>query len=373
MFGKDKGSINSIAKSFADEINNTANRFYGQLSRQPTPHKRNSGGHAIIKRLGFLDWEVGAAHTTGVSETGRWHQRMLDMYFKVILLQQWTNAARASRAAIAGDYISDKIAILVTAKQTGVITNEAAEAAEALRNLGMDPNFAVQYSMGFPDRAQANDMVTATRSPATPEEEAKMKAFLDDATFNFVNEAVALPQSAYRPLIFQDPRFALFTQFQGFIATFTANHIPKMWGEMARRGTPAMKYNVFATMVSMIALGFASQHLKDLLKYGKTTPYFEGMEYVRRGVGASGLLGTSERVIDAVFPMYDKRYNNVATWTIGNISGESAALSKAVRIGDLGYGVAFQGKDWETLNKVSPMTQVFRNLTKDLPTWELAG
>jgi len=373
MFGKDKGSINHIAKSFADEINNTANRFYGQITNQPTPHRRSEGGHAIIKRLGFLDWEVGAAHTTGVTETGRWHQRWLDIYFKVILLQQWTNAARASRAAIAGDYISDKIATLVTAKQTGVITNEAAEAAEALRNLGMDPNFAVQYSMGFPDRAQANDMVTATRSSPTFEEEAKMKAFLDDATFNFVNEAVALPQSANRPLIFQDPRFALFTQFQGFIATFTANHIPKMWGEMARRGTPAMKYNVFATMVSMIALGFASQHLKDLLKYGKTTPYFEGMEYVRRGVGASGLLGTSERAIDFAFPMYDKRYDNVVTWTLGGVAGESAALSKALRAGGLGYDVAFEDKDLSTLAKISPMTQVIQQQTKKLPTWELTG
>ena len=86
-----------------------------------------------------------------------------------------------------------------------------------------------------------------------------------EATFNFINEAVALPQSANRPLIYQDPRFALFTQFQGFIATFTANHIPKLWGEYVKRGTPAMKYNAFATMMMMIGLGFASQYLPCLL------------------------------------------------------------------------------------------------------------
>mgnify|MGYP007000442794 CR=1 len=72
-----------------------------------------------------------------------------------------------------------------------------------------------------------------------------------------------------------------FTQFQGFISTFTAYHLPKMWGDLGRRGTPAMRYNLFAAAATMILLGFASQHLKDLLKYGKTTPYFEGSEYIR--------------------------------------------------------------------------------------------
>jgi len=97
------------------------------------------------------------------------------------------------------------------------------------------------------------------------------------------------------------------------------------------------------------------------------------MEYVRRGVGASGLLGTSERAIDFAFPMYDKRYDNVVTWTLGGVAGESAALSKALRAGGLGYDVAFEDKDLSTLAKISPMTQVIQQQTKYLPTWELTG
>ena len=52
--------------------------------------------------------------------------------------------------------------------------------------------------------------------PLTPEEEAMLSENMREGTFNFVNDAVALPQSQNRPLIYQDPRFALFTQFQGF-------------------------------------------------------------------------------------------------------------------------------------------------------------
>ena len=374
IMGK-KGSLNSIAREFANEFKNTAWRGFGAATGKVTPHRRTSPGYQKNQELGFLDWEVGAAHTTGVSETGRWHQRILDSYFKAILLQQWTNATRAVRAAIAGDYITDKLSILAAAKQHGIVesgtefnrsatyTNEVAEAEEALRNLGIDPRFMMDYYMGFPDANGQTRM-------ATDAEFERWERFMNDATFNFVNDAVALPQSGNRPLIFQDPRFALFTQFQGFIATFQANHLPKMWAEQARRGTPAMKYNVFATMSTMILLGFVSQHLKDLLKYGETTPYFKDMEYIRRGVASSGLLGTSERVIDFAFPMYQERYKSNIGWAFGTISGESAALSKAFRIGELGVSVA-QGERGlgDAALKISPLAQAAYQTQKNIPRW----
>ena len=358
------GGMNETARAFVNEIRSTAERMFGAVTNRPTPTRRDSGGHAVARELGFFDWEVGAAHTTGVSEAGHVRQKILDMYFKVILLQQWTNATRASRAAIAGDYIVDKLSIVSAALQANTEwTNEQVEAEESLRNLGLDPRFMSNYIIGFKD-ANGN-----TRSP-TEEETKKFDDFMRDGSFNFVNEAVALPQSANRPKIFQDPRFALFTQFQGFIATFTANHIPKMWGEYVKRGTPAMKYNIFATMSTMILLGFVSQHLKDLLKYGKTTPYFEGMEYIRRGVGASGLLGTSERAIDFFFPMYQQRYKTNIGWAFGTIAGESAAISKAERIGGLGFDVATGQKGiGEAAVRISPLAQAAANITKDLPTF----
>jgi len=143
-----------------------------------------------------------------------------------------------------------------------------------------------------------------------------------------------------------------------------------MWAEQARRGTPAMKYNVFATMSTMILLGFVSQHLKDLLKYGETTPYFKDMEYIRRGVASSGLLGTSERVIDFAFPMYQERYKSNIGWAFGTISGESAALSKAFRIGELGVSVA-QGERGlgDAALKISPLAQAAYQTQKNIPRW----
>ena len=127
-------------------------------------------------------------------------------------------------------------------KVVGPYTNAIQEAEEQLRNLGIN----------------VDDMIAVYQGTGNfnAQEQAILEQNMREGMFNFVNEAIALPQSYNRPLFYQNPHLALFTQFQGFISTFTANHIPKLWGEYVKRGTPAMKYNVFATMATMIALGF---------------------------------------------------------------------------------------------------------------------
>ena len=105
---------------------------------------------------------------------------------------------------------------------------------------------------------------------------------------------------------------------------------------MLKRGSPAMKYNAFATMTTMIMLGFASQYLKDLIKYGQYRefgpdkhPFLNTSEYAQRGIRASGLLGTGERVLDQFFPLYDDSSDGVGEWLWNTTSGESPALSYA--------------------------------------------
>ena len=276
-------------------------------------------GKEIIQDLGFYDWDVGAATVTGATEVNPWQQDIYEQFFKWTGLSGWTNFTRASRAAIAGDYIIDKLNI-ISEGQGETKTNEVQEAEESLRNLGIN----------------VQDILEAYRGGGTfdPNAASVLEKNFREGTFNFINDAVALPQAANRPLIYQDPRFALFTQFQGFIATFTANHIPKLWGEYVRRGSPAMKYNAFATMTTMIMLGFASQYLKDLIKYGEYRefgpdkhPFLNTSEYAQRGIRASGLLGTGERVLDQFFPLYDQRSDGAGEWLWNTTSGESPALS----------------------------------------------
>ena len=323
IFGKD-GSL----RKMGTELANTMWKGGEQVATAGLAKTRDveTSGQEILKRLGFYEWDVGAATVTGVSETNPAQQALYEKFFKYSGLTGYTNFTRASRASIGMDFVNDKADLIFKHRLSGEPrTREIQEAEEALRNLGID----VDGYVGVYETLSAGIELS-------PEQEAIMQQVSTEGMFNFINDAVALPQSQNRPLIYQDPRLALFTQFQGFIATFTANHIPKLWGEYVKRGTPAMKYNAFATMTMMIALGFASQYLKDLIKYGQSSPHLDDAEYLQRGIRASGLLGTGERVLDQFFPIYEQKTDGVGDWVFKTGTGESPALSHAGRIAKAG-------------------------------------
>ena len=146
---------------------------------------------------------------------------------------------------------------------------------------------------------------------------------VDLALYRFVKERVQLPGSANRPLWMQDPRYQLFTQFNGFISTFTANIIPKLWNRQLAKGTPKVKYDTFAMIVMMIALGGASQYLKDLLKFGQPSPYLDTKGYIQRAVYSSGIMGQYERLADLAVPLYPERSDGAADWLFNAMIGES--------------------------------------------------
>ena len=316
-----------------------------------------SKGKRILRKLGFYEWDVGAATTTGVLETHSFHQKMAENYFKWIGLQGWTNFNRATRAAIAGDFITDNLMILADRDTTATTrTNEEREAEEKLRNLGLDVSDVGVNQM----------LMLLAGMPMDADAQQRAIGLLREAQYNFVNEAVALPKAANRPLYYLDPRFALINQFQGFMSTFTANHIPRLWNEYIKRGSPAMRYNTFAMMATMIMLGFASQYLKDLLKYGESSPYLDEAELIRRGVLSSGLAGTSERVIEQLFPIYETRSKNAGEWVWNTASGESPSLSNIARFATAG-GYLIEGDvDRATWNAAKATVGPLANLADNI-------
>ena len=310
---------------------------------------------ARIKELGFFDWDVGAAQTTGATETTHASRRLLDKYFRVIGLQQWTDYTRSIRASIADDYIMSHLDTIIDQRKSGAPkNNDAQESEELLRNLGINVNLLVNMD--------------TQSGPWSLQQQKEFNDMMLDAEFNFVNIAIALPNTANRPLFYQNQHLALFTQFQGFISTFTANQIPKMWGEYVKRGNPSLKYNAFAVMTTMIFLGFMSQYLKDLLKYGEPTPYLDPVEKIQRGIGASGLLGTGERVMNFVYPIYEQSSDNPAEWFFNTISGEAAALSNVSRVYS-GAGKIVQGQPDKGLYaflKTAPLIGPFNRLNRNI-------
>lgn len=301
-----------------------------------------------MRDLGYYEWSVGAATKTGVTETSALKQKYIEMFFKWNGLQGFTNMTRAVRVAIAGDYIYNHLETYMNwfNQQTrGPKTNEVAEAEMHLRNLGIDP-------VSFGRLHQSMEAGQLTESGTE-----QYANIIREATFNFVNDAIMMPNASNRPLFYQDPRFALFNQFQGFISTFQAQFIPKLWNNYIKNGSPAMKYNAFAVMASMIMMGYASQELRDRIKFGKHNPYLDTSETIRRAISSSGLLGTGERVINTLFPMYETRSDNVAEWTWNEVVGQSPALGIATQ-GASGLGDLMQGDIARGANKMLRLSPI---------------
>ena len=196
---------------------------------------------------------------------------------------------------------------------------------------------------------------------------------LEIAVYRFVNERVQNPQSANRPLFFQDPRYQLLTQFNGFISTFTAVVIPKLYNNYLLKGNPQVKYNTFALIVLMIALGGASQYLKDLLKFGKPSPYLDGVGYTQRALYSSGVIGQYERVVDALYPLYPDRDD----WLLSTMVGEAGPTIRNVQNIATGVGQLIGAEDQEAAQRgvgnilraspvIAPFTGVRRSAAEAL-------
>ena len=129
---------------------------------------------------------MGAATTTGVSEVNKTQQHIYQNFFKYIGLQGFTNFTRALRVSMAGDFMTNKAELIAKQRRSGEEkTREIQQAEEQLRNLGLDVDFYVstleKQGAGVPlSQVEEEYLANQTR----------------EASYNFVNEAIALPGAA---------------------------------------------------------------------------------------------------------------------------------------------------------------------------------
>ena len=152
------------------------------------------------------------------------------------------------------------------------------------------------------------------------------KSSLRDYTQNFTNFRVQNPGATNRALIWQDPRFALITQFHGFVSTATTtitNYVFKQKAggalkQVQARQAPTEAYPFVQTVVVLTALGLLGGWLKDNAKNigpGEESESFAPWDYpyeekgesnfiplLRRAAFNSGLFGLFEKPFNWVFP-----------------------------------------------------------------------
>jgi len=338
----DKGFIKDAAKDAAREFYDLYNEGAYRASRGrikradliSTDPRRND-----LYQAGFMQESQSVAQKNDVN-AGVNKQQAINSFFKLIGLQSLTNYTRNLRLALAGDAILGWVYDVATEGNT--VTKQSLEARENLISLGIDVKFMVDYH---------------NTSEKSVEQQSKYDEQMRLASFRFVNQAVAHPTKSNRPKFYQNPRTALFFQFQGFISTFTSTILPKIYRTLFNSNTPLdTRISTIGTLATLLAMGFFSQYLRDLLKYGEETPYLDDFEKFQRAVGASGILGSGERVINTMFPLYDTRSDGWLDFALDEISGQAPVLGYGGKLGTAVDSI-FSGADNapSRIQKAAPM------------------
>jgi len=323
-----------------------------------------------LTKSGLFNDDAAIATRLGLGETDvtkAWWQKQ---FFKYSGIAGVTQLQRAIAASAVSGFVGDRIRILAAKPADVEFNQDQLEVYRQLANMGLDVEGMIEVYNRY-----NNPVIFDTFSDATDSMSDADYEFVDQqmniGTWNFVNDRVQNPQAFNRPLFFQDPHYQLFVQFNGFISTFTANIVPKLYNDYLKNGSPRMQYNTFAMMVTMMAIAGGSQWLKDFIKFGGSTPYLSDAQLLQRALQSSGLLGTGERLLQGALPLYRSRDESITDRLFGETVGGSPtvrSIGTAMKaIGALGKGETERAASHATklIPGVGPITPV-RNIITDL-------
>lgn len=330
-------STKQTLRAYRTLLSNVSLEMFSLLKEIGTQkHNMGMASRMELSRYGFSTGEQNVADRYDI-QTGV-YQKWTNSFFKLIGLQGFTNATRYARLSIAGDAINNWVNTLINA-DFAKLTQPQQDAYEHLIRLGVDPTLMI------------------AKPGMQPADAEYIERMYERAAYNFVNEAVVHPNPLNRPKFYSDPYLKMFTLFQGYISTFTANILPRLYGDLGRKGS-ADQRNAMATIASMIALTMLALAIKDMIKYGEHPPEWlkdDDEKLLQRLIGATGLTGTGERVINFVNPLIEKKANNPAEKLYNILEGESPVLSYTAKVGSA-INSALDSDSENTIKKIAKVS-----------------
>lgn len=356
------GEVKAIAKNIATMKvdKRLLNIPLGNIDRES--HRRLTEG-------GLFNDDATIATRLGLGETDVSKAWWQSKFYKWTGIAGITQLQRAIAAAAVTGFVSDRIKILAAKPEGQEYNQDQLDVYIQLKNLGMDVDGMIERYNKYNNQEMFDTF--SENNPATDADYKFIDNQMNTVTWYFVNDRIQNPQAYNRPLFFQDPHFQMFVQFNGFISTFTANVVPKLWNDYLKNGSPRMQYNTFAMMMVMMAMAGGSQWLKDYIKFGESTPYLNDAQLLQRALQSSGLLGTGERVLQAALPLYRSRDESLIDRLFGETVGGSPMARNIITggkaIGALGAGETERavGQATKLIPGVGPITPI-RNILNDL-------
>lgn len=253
-----------LAKSLAGSVLDIIKKS-GEVATKGKYKVKESEDKALLRGLGYYGLSGDILLTEGVSLSSRSKRNMSKLMFKLNGVEGVTNAVRAIRGSMATDELLDLIAIVAEGKNK----NAARWAKDRLEYYRMDVDKVVELYNKYGREEMFNEAIAGVdTSPELRNDE--INTLLNEfrnGTINFIDEFASRPEPGSTPIIFDDHRFALFTQFKRFTAHLTANVIPQLWSMYIKRsGTPEYSYATFSSIILTFAMAYVGLALKDALR-----------------------------------------------------------------------------------------------------------
>ena len=302
--------VNDFARKYARESEDMWSYINPKAGVTREEYTRNL---ADFYRYGFGTSTHGAIGQIGIDESiykaSKIKEYTMKAFFTANLLKIYTDTTRVARLALANDAIFGDLEIIGMYPKGHANRNSGLfhDAFERMRELNIDPDLAAQQYHQIVDKAKAKLNAGHTSDDlyvALLEENPSFMETMDIARMTWVDNAIAHPDAMNRPIWYSNPYYRLFTQYNGFMSVFTAHLLPKIW-KRVKGQDPTAKYAAVAIAATMIMLGFLSQAMKDEWRYGGRPGWITDRGYVQRGITSSGLVGTPEKILSAISPIYD--------------------------------------------------------------------
>ena len=293
------------------------------------------------KEAGYIQESSDVLARMEAQQTSAKKRRRAQWFTQVIGLQFITNFTRGGRLVKAGQMLEHHLSILDDVKYNGAGDNAflepdspiAKEHRKELERMGVDVDGLLEVRRRL-DRAYAFSSVAALEGGTLKKSEKikakdikKYRQELGNFSIRFVDEAIVNPFPGSTPSLYKYQKLALFNQFQGFIANFQAQVLPKIASYLTQQGK-AYTMSTLTTATSMLAASFLAFAMRDLIKYGESAlekEYLNEYEYWRRAVGGTGLLGVAERLYNLIDPLYEDQYGSTLEKVAGAAFGEAAS------------------------------------------------
>ena len=366
-FNHVSGHAKYAAKSFAEYMNYMASalpfspipRNIYNSSEGSTAEEFAKTPQELLKGLGYTGSEASAVKQYGI-EIDDWRMVIAEHYAKAVGLNNITDYTRGVRASMAADVIDHYVSIIANSFSS-VRTNMEVEAYTELRELGVDIEFMVNHYQ----QVSNNPNLELSR-----EEQAKLRSNIEIGTLRFVDQAIVNPLPGRVPKGYKFRKLALFNQFQGFIANFTSKILPKIMRQVSS-GSPGVTANALAVALTMMAAAMFATMLRDEIKYGGTTPYLDDYDKFRRVVFASGLLGTGERILSGIDPMYgsrpimssDNALGSSVMGAVEGVLGEAAGYGTVKDVANSAYELSF-GDNYKAAKSAAKLVPILGSVNQ---------